>query len=77
MTDITERLRDLARNNGYRGIGEYWNACEEAADEIDRLRARVAELRGYLARVHNCIESQHLPEPLRVAVADAVAKDGA
>jgi hypothetical protein len=44
MTDITERLRDLARDNGYRGIGEYWNACEEAADEIYRLRARVAEL---------------------------------
>lgn len=49
----------------------------EALLDAGRLRDRVAELRGCLARVHNCRESQHLPEPLRVAVADAVAKDGA
>jgi hypothetical protein len=43
--------------------------------EVERLTARVAELLGCLVRVHNCIESQHLPHPLRVAVADAVARD--
>lgn len=60
MADITERLRDLARDNGYRGIGEYWNACEEAADEIDRMRARVAELEAARGEpVARC--TQYLP----------------
>ena len=39
MTDITERLRDIPRAN--LNIGEL---VHDAADEIDRLRARVAEL---------------------------------
>ena len=39
MTDITERLRDIPRAN--LNIGEL---VHDAADEIERLRARVAEL---------------------------------
>lgn len=48
MTDITERLREAAQGEelfGFDGMrGDPDPLLTEAADEIDRLRARVAEL---------------------------------
>lgn len=43
MTDLVERLRKLADKNKPEITGEYWNACEDAADEIERLRFALAE----------------------------------
>ena len=37
MTDIVERLRKADKFSGL-AVGHYWNLCEEAADEIERLR---------------------------------------
>jgi len=39
MTDLTTRLRDMSQGAGY----EPWPTLDEAADEIDRLRAQIAE----------------------------------
>ena len=38
MNDIVERLRTIPRSG--LPIGLTWNACDDAADEIERLRAR-------------------------------------
>ena len=38
MTDIVERLRQADKFSGLDDVGHYWNLCEEAADEIERLR---------------------------------------
>lgn len=47
LADITERLRRAApfmRATGNAGIvGQHANTCEEAADEIERLRAVIAD----------------------------------
>lgn len=43
MSDIVERLRND------QGIGINLTLCREAADEIERLRARIAALREALA----------------------------
>ena len=48
MTDLIARLQDMhhRQNRHSYSIGHYWNAVEEAADELERLRAEVAELRA-------------------------------
>jgi len=46
MSDIQERLAD-AIDDVY-GVGHYWDLCEEAADEIERLRKRVEVLESTL-----------------------------
>ena len=47
VSDILEVLRRLAhrRTRHDYGIGSYWNAVEEAADEIERLRTELAQAR--------------------------------
>jgi len=42
VTDITEILRDIARGKTNR-VGDHWSPsyCNEAADEIERLRAEI------------------------------------
>ncbi len=37
MTDIVERLRTIPRSGSE--IGHTWNLCDDAADEIEKLRA--------------------------------------
>lgn len=37
MQRLVGRLRDMARTAGKYDVGDYWNACDEAADEIERL----------------------------------------
>jgi len=37
MSDIVERLRTIPRSG--LPIGHTWNACDDAADEIEKLRA--------------------------------------
>lgn len=37
MSDIVERLRTIPRSS--LPIGVAWNACDDAADEIEKLRA--------------------------------------
>jgi hypothetical protein len=41
-SDLLHRLREMAndKNKGQYSIGDYWNVCDEAADEIERLRWR-------------------------------------
>jgi hypothetical protein len=50
MTDIVERLRDLADANKPYGIGSLWDGLSEAADEIERLRAALREALPCLVR---------------------------
>jgi len=51
--DITEIMRDIAaeRKNV---IGDYWsrNWCENAADEIDRLRQEVKDLNNQIDDIY-------------------------
>lgn len=51
--DITEIMRDMAaeRKNS---IGDHWsrNWCENAANEIDRLRAEVQELNNQIDNLY-------------------------
>lgn len=41
MTDIVDRLAAAADSNRYTPIGVLWNLCDEAAAEIERLRATI------------------------------------
>jgi len=41
MSDIVERLRTIPRSG--LPIGHTWNACDDAADEIEKLRAAICE----------------------------------
>lgn len=50
MTDIVERLRQVARQMGYDKDYDPYGMVE-AADHIDTLKARVAELEGALREV--------------------------
>ena len=43
MTDLVERLEAASDPCGATEIGVLWNLCEEAADEITRLRVALAE----------------------------------
>jgi hypothetical protein len=49
---LIDRLREMASDkNACRYlIGDYWNVCDEAADEIERLRAALTEI---LNRIKN------------------------
>ncbi|MFO0293755.1 MAG: hypothetical protein ACK51F_10485 [Rhodospirillales bacterium] len=50
------RLRILADKNHSFHLGEYWDVCEEAADELDRLRAENVALREALAGTVNVLD---------------------
>lgn len=47
MITLSDRLRDHAGHQ----VGDAFKTCREAADELDRLTARVAELEGALRRL--------------------------
>lgn len=47
MTDITERLRGMAARDDISALTSW--TIEEAADEIERLRAALREIAGYSA----------------------------
>ena len=64
MSDIVERLRDDERPE--------WGICNEAADEIERLRAEVAGLRAFVEHVRRN-GSTHLAN---MAVAVLAARKG-
>jgi hypothetical protein len=40
---LADRLRKMATAAGKYDLGDYWNVCDEAADEIDRLRKLLDE----------------------------------
>jgi len=55
MTDLIERLRQMAARSDANGlgrhsfdIGDYWNVVEEAADELERLRNSTSIATGAL-----------------------------
>ena len=64
MSDIVERLRDDERSE--------WAICNEAADEIERLRAEAAGLREFVEHVRRN-GSTHLAN---MAVAVLAARKG-
>mgnify|MGYP000988920122 CR=1 FL=1 len=41
MSDLVERLNQAANKNAHTPIGVLWNLCDEAADEIERLRGEI------------------------------------
>jgi hypothetical protein len=47
---LIDRLREMAsdKNNGRYSIGDYWNVCDEAADEIERLREDAMRWRYFI-----------------------------
>jgi hypothetical protein len=47
---LIDRLREMAseKNSCRYSIGEYWNVCDEAADEIERLRADAMRWRYFI-----------------------------
>ena len=72
MTDVVERLRKADKFSGL-DVGHYWNLCEEAADEIERLRreldeewARTAEARELAKRWRDVYEWDAIEDPLPV-----------
>jgi hypothetical protein len=44
MSDLVVLLRAMADKHLLRSydVGDYWNVCDDAADEIERLQARIA-----------------------------------
>lgn len=44
MSDIVERLHDLADANKPHAVGLLWDGLTEAADEIERLRAALRDI---------------------------------
>jgi hypothetical protein len=48
MSEIADRLRNAAREIRAAGINGWGNACEDGADEIERLVAHVGLLGGQL-----------------------------
>ena len=42
MSDILNRLSAAHKNSGHT-IGDLWNLCEEATDEIERLTAALSQ----------------------------------
>lgn len=51
MRGLVEKLRALADPNRASHLGDLWNGLDEAADEIDRLRAELAAERERSARI--------------------------
>jgi hypothetical protein len=47
MSDLVVLLRAMADKHLLRSydVGDYWNVCDDAADEIERLQAEIADLR--------------------------------
>jgi hypothetical protein len=47
---LIDRLREMAsdKNNGRYSIGDYWNVCADAADEIERLREDAMRWRYFI-----------------------------
>ena len=60
MTDIVERLIDCTALTNKPGSYGVEQTCEDAIDEIKRLRARVAELEAALTELLACLD---LPDP--------------
>ena len=50
MTDIVERLRTIPRSGA--PIGHTWNLCDDAADEIEKLRAALREIKKRTQDAH-------------------------
>ena len=51
MTDIVERLHNLSDDLNAHPVGDLWAGLDEAADEIERLRAALAVERERCATV--------------------------
>ena len=45
MSDVVKGLREAASGKGGLDYGDLWAYCDEAADEIERLEAELAEAR--------------------------------
>jgi hypothetical protein len=45
VSDIVKGLREAASGQGGLDYGDLWACCDEAADEIERLEAQLAEAR--------------------------------
>jgi len=54
VSDIVKGLREAASGQGGLDYGDLWACCDEAADEIERLEAELAEARREAA----CLQSQ-------------------
>ena len=63
MTDIVERLRKADKFSGL-DVGHYWNLCEEAADEIERLLRERDEARELAVRWRDVYEWDAIKDPL-------------
>jgi hypothetical protein len=74
-TDLVTRLRAMAndKNTGQYAIGDYWNICDEAADEIEWLRKAIGshemrasleelkQMRAALRRANDLTQIMRLP----------------
>jgi hypothetical protein len=74
VSDITERLR--SRHWPHQGDAMHWSLRDEAADEIDRLRAALRDMRDLLRESQTpvCIaEKTHDTNNLLGRIAEALA----
>lgn len=55
MSDLVKGLREAASGKGGLDYGDLWAYCDEAADEIERLEAELAEVRARDERCHNSV----------------------
>jgi hypothetical protein len=69
---LIDRLREMAsdKNACRYSIGDYWNVCADAADEIERLRDALLEILEQ-------VESHPLYEPMTVEEEIAIGGDAA
>lgn len=61
MSDIVERLCAASNGEGPLSIGEHWNLEDEAADEIERLRAERDKLHAFKVYVHQRLDAMGVP----------------
>ena len=54
MSTLSDRLRDHAGHQ----VGDAFKTCREAADELDRLTARVAELESDLRSCRGTVKTE-------------------